>query len=146
MILQSDEFSCGAVAVVNAMEAIGVDYAVEAMAKMCRTSPVHGTSEKDIIKALVTLEHPVREIGESSTGFALVILRGYLAGGASAILAVDQDSHWIAAIGLCGNRFIIHDSACGTSSMSDTELLARWRKERAKMPFYGIAIQPRRRR
>jgi ABC-type bacteriocin/lantibiotic exporter with double-glycine peptidase domain len=140
LILQDNEFSCGAVALANCLETVGADYSATALAKMCRTSPTHGTDEKDVIKALVKLEHPCRELAESHPGFALVTLRGFVAQGASAMLAVDADTHWISVVGMCGTRFIVHDPAQGVTSYSDHELVARWRKSKAKLAFYGIVM------
>lgn len=146
LLLQSDAYSCGAFALHSVFETLGYDYDVATLGRVAKTNPVDGTDEKNVIKACIHLEHPVREIEESHPGFALVTLRGFLLGGAAAMLAVDQDSHWIAVIGVCGHRFIVHDPAAGTFSYSDKELIPRWQKARAKLPFYAVVILPRSRR
>lgn len=143
-ILQSDTFTCGPVALHAVLETVGATYSVTTLARMCKTSPIHGTSEQAVIKTLCSLEHPCREIEEAHPGFALVTLRGYVSQGAAALLASDADSHWIAVVGMSGVRFIVHDPATGTESYSDKDLITRWRKERSKRPFYGIVALSRR--
>ncbi len=146
MRLQDNEWGCGAFALANAMEALGADYAAETLAVMAKTSATHGTDEKNVVRACITLGHPVREIEENHPGFALLTLRGHVMNGAAAMLAVDEDTHWVSVIGVCGHRFIVHDPAAGTFSYSDKELIPRWQKSRAKLPFYAVVILPRSRR
>lgn len=143
LVLQDNEFSCGAVALANAFNALGYSYAVGALAKMAGTSPTNGTSEEGVLRACAKLEHPCRVIEESHPGFALVTLRGFIVQGTAALLASDADTHWLAVIGVSGGRFLVHDPAAGTYSYNDTQLLERWRKSRSKAPFWGICIMGR---
>jgi ABC-type bacteriocin/lantibiotic exporter with double-glycine peptidase domain len=143
-VLQADTFTCGAVALHAVLDTLGASYSVATLARMCKTSPIHGTSEEAVMKTLGTLDHPYREIEESHPGFALVTLRGFVAQGAAALLAADADTHWIAVVGMSGARFIVHDPATGTESYSDKDLITRWRKEKSKLPYYGVCVLGRR--
>lgn len=140
LVLQDTEYSCGAVALANALNVLGYSYAVGALARMCGTSPTNGTSEEAVLKTCAKLEHPCRVIDEAHPGFAIVTLRGFVVQGAVALLVVDSDTHWLTVIGVSGNRLIVHDPAAGTFSYDDTQLIERWRKGRAKRPFYGVCI------
>jgi hypothetical protein len=128
--LQDDKFSCGAVALYNALEAAGVDSpAVPELRRLASTSPVKGTSTAGICKALRNLSITHAKLKTKDEFVAYSALLGCLSAGSPVLLAVDDDTHWVTAVGLLGSRVLVADSADGEVivSLERGEVLDRWR-------------------
>jgi hypothetical protein len=113
--------------------ALGISRSVEELEKLCRTSATDGTQTKNIVRAAATIEGcvPVRLL-EKRTDIALLKLAEALRRGRPVIMAwctAVPGDHWIAAIGLLGDRYLLADSADSelVTSMSVDEVEERWR-------------------
>ena len=144
MQLQEFPSSCGAAALANALESIGTRITQKAAGKLARTDH-EGTDESGIKRAIRDLGFKAVEIaiGGEHGKVALASLIGTMLLGHPVLLVVDNDTHWIAAVGLRGSSIVIVDSADGglMSVLDHVELLSRWRGGTKKAPhFYGVAI------
>lgn len=129
MKLQDDKFSCGAVALYNGLEAAGIDSPnVPELARLAGTSPVKGTNTSGVCKALRNLSITYEKLKTKDQFLAYCTLVGCLVNGSPVLLAVDDDTHWVTAVGYLGSRVLIADSADGEVivSLERGELLARW--------------------
>src|SRR5882757_8272911 len=112
MRMQSSEANCGSTSLHNALNAIGVTLSLEACERVCNTTATSGTNVYGIIDAIVTIRgdsKPVVLNKESPNN--LFILSHMLTIGRPAVLCIDDNDHYVAAIGLLGRRVIIADSA-----------------------------------
>ncbi len=143
MKLQNARHNCGAVALINALMAAGHQSPNEdGMAKIAKTSPTRGTSSKGLRNALETLGLSEAVLSTKSALMAAEALIGCLQGGSPVLLCVDGGSHWVAAVGKLGSRFLVADSAEAelVLSLSREELLCRWGNDGN---YYGIVVGER---
>ena len=144
MILQSDQFSCGAASLVNALRAIGQSLNIKAAARLAGTHPVNGTTDAGLLRALRNLGfHPQQLSVLDDFHQAIAALRGRLMMGDPVLLSVDNDEHWVVAIGIIGQRVIVVDSASGdlTLVVDASTLKSRWMIHHKSHDFYtGIVI------
>ena len=139
MKLQSHQHTCGAVALCNAVEALGVRSLSEVEAiEMAESDPVEGTEAAGIKKALKKLDLNGTVIKTKDAAIAYWALVGALEHGNPALLVVDNDSHWVAAIGILGSRVLVADSAdAGVVVVTPAaKLMERW----ACPAFYGLIV------
>lgn len=148
MRFQDNPALCGPAAVANALEALGVTGVTQSMvADLIKTSgkgkpALTGTTQEELVRTLnrwasVTLSGCAKTAYEAS-----YTLRGAIAWGAVAILGVDNtptEGHWIAAVGMLGNRFLIADGASEeiVTSWTEQDLLARWTSYETKRGKQG---------
>lgn len=133
MRFQRSGWSCGPTAVVNAGLALGVvlDYGVVVEASGARTA---GASEDGLLQALRHLGMSARPFTSDNRNEAWAWLRGELIGGRAIIMCVSSWTHWVATVGLIGDRVILVDSSRskrnkrenGVHSVSHTSLMRRW--------------------
>lgn len=144
MRLQDSQANCGPVAVKNALCALGIDRSTEECEILCGTTATQGTPPHRMIKGLESIhELDVVVIKELRKEIAILLLKDSLRDGRPVVLLVDNAEHWIAAIGILGERVIIADGA-------DYELVTsyplesfndRWYNKTSKrIPYYGIRI------
>lgn len=137
MRFQSNTSLCGPTAVSNALEALGVkdvtqDIVASLISRTCRDSrPVRdGTTQAELVRALNRWARVTVDDQIPSGYLASYMLRGALSWGAVAIVGVDNPDHghWLAVVGMLGEKYLIADSASDeiVVSMTETELLARW--------------------
>jgi hypothetical protein len=91
--------------------------------------PADGTTEGQILKALAAYRLRAEEVLLHQGHAALCALRGHLVVGRPAVLCVDNNTHWLAAIGALGERFLVADPADPevVVSYSPDELETRWK-------------------
>lgn len=138
--LQDSPANCGALALVNAFDALGEKLGVRAAETLADTSPVKGTQETGLKKALKKLEKHPMEIHNKDAFRAWTLLQGFLRQGFPVLLLVDDGEHWVVAIGTLGpERVLVVDSADGAvvQSRDYEQLMARWL---ASDGCYGIAV------
>lgn len=125
---QSHQHSCGAVALCNAAEAVGVRITEDEAINLVGADPVEGTQPSGIKKALKKLDLTASIVKTKDPALAYWTLVGALEHGNPAILLVDQDEHWVSAIGILGSRVVIADSAdAGTVVITEYgRLMQRW--------------------
>lgn len=129
--------SCGPTALANALEAIHGKRTLtpQACATLCKTDCT-GTDERRMRAAIKSLDF------QAITLRSWPELVGRLTLGDPVLLVVDEDSHWVTAIGMLGARVIVADPADGglVTVLNAKELSARWVGESGK--FYGLALVP----
>ena len=135
MIFQGLRWTCGPAALVNALIAAG-RYGVteERAVNACKTTR-DGTDEDDIKQGLEFLETDYEEFSSNSAENSWNWLRGCLMGGNPVLLAVDDDEHWVTAVGVIGNGIVIIDpdgyeryirEQNGVFIYYKTDMLNRW--------------------
>lgn len=117
----------------NALAALGISRSAEELEKLCGTTATAGTPTKSILRAAGKIDgcRPVL-LRERRRDIALMRLANALRIGRSVVLSWRTDvpgDHWVAAIGLLGERYQIADSADNELVMSFAvdELEERWR-------------------
>lgn len=129
--MQDTEANCGVYATRNALFALGIVRTPQELERALRTT-VNGTDLKHIVKYLSGVEgcDPVR-LKEKRSDVAALKLRHAVTKGRPVIItwyAEQPGDHWVAAIGLLGDRFLIADSGDleVVLSVEIEELLRRW--------------------
>lgn len=138
---QSHAHTCGAVALCNAAEALGIRLTEEKAIKLAGTDPITGTSPAGMKKALKQLRLVPEDFSHKHPGIAFLTLSGAVVNGNPVLMTVDDDEHWIVAIGVLGPRIVVADSADpGTVAvLSPAMLMKRWRADTC----YGIVVGTR---
>jgi ABC-type bacteriocin/lantibiotic exporter with double-glycine peptidase domain len=131
--MQDSQANCGPFALKNALEALGIKRSAEELEKACGTSATNGTPTKGILKAANKIEgcNPV-VIRESKSDVALLKLEHALRHGRPVVISwstVSPGDHWVAVVGVLGERFLVADAADSelVLSMTVDELEAKWR-------------------
>ncbi len=144
MKIQRDKYSCGPVAIVNALRALGIKVPERRVRAHTASKKGQGTTEHGIRNALERLDFTTVEMTlDSSTELDFQHLYAQVSFGNPVLLHVDGD-HWIAAIGVMGPLIIVFDSENIPENKSESgvyvynarQLCSRW-----KRPRYGIIIQ-----
>jgi hypothetical protein len=141
--LQDSTANCGAVALRNALLALGIARSTEECEKLCRTDATNGTKASNLVKAVRAIDGcRGLVIDDSRTDVALLRLEKSLRSGTPSVLLVDGWSHYIAAIGMLGERFLVADSADSelVLSLDPGELIKRWGCDGARRPYWGIVL------
>ena len=137
MRYQIDAWSCGPGALTNIFRAQGYKIDQRRIKRLAGTTKM-GTSPEGLISAVRSLGFVAVEYTSLERKHAWRWLLGTLASGMGVILCIDEWSHWVACIGLLGDRVIITDPANyknnkrenGTHSFSRQQLMRRWWKAR----------------
>jgi ABC-type bacteriocin/lantibiotic exporter with double-glycine peptidase domain len=114
--IQDDNYSCGACAVLNALESVGIEVDLGQIESLAGTTP-QGTDENGIMQAIDRLGLSSEVIAHSGPGSADVakdwwwtsVWRGVLDGG-PAIVYSRSRQHWMVLSGLLGDRMTLLDS------------------------------------
>jgi ABC-type bacteriocin/lantibiotic exporter with double-glycine peptidase domain len=137
---QRKGYWCGIASIANALEVLGIRRTQREIAKLCDVRPDCGTDETEMKRALlangVTIDEWVSKGYSNEPGDWL---SNQLCTG-PAILCVDNDEHWVTAIGVCGPRFIVFDPSRnhGIEIHSWDSLAARWVND--DCVYYGIGV------
>lgn len=127
----------------NAGCALGRTVSLDDCERACAVSATDGTDTKNLLKGLKSLGFKVvAEIKEGRADVALLRLLASLQEGHAAILAVDSDTHWVAAVGRLGSRVFVADSAESELVLSYTaeHLALRWKHNQSRTKFYGVVM------
>lgn len=143
MRLQSRKSSCGPAALKNALESIGIERTEDELGLLSRQT-TEGTSQPGLERAIQTIDKgdgtklTSNRIYEKRREVAGWALSSAIRAGRPVILCVDNFEHWVSAVGILGERFIIADSASNdvVEYMSLSETLDRWDGP----GYYGIEI------
>jgi hypothetical protein len=141
MKFQADQASCGAAAMSNALSAMGVSRTEAECAALCGTS-TDGTSAKGLLRGLRLVEGlDPSAFREARQDVAILRLYAALHQGRPVILCVDQDEHWVAAVGLLAGRVLVVDSADNELVVSYLAgaLAVRWGGPGTK-PYFGVIL------
>src|SRR5690349_23329730 len=112
MRMQDSQANCGPSALRNALAALGISRSGDELEKLCQTDATQGTPVANVVRAARTIEGlEPRRIQETRADVALLQLLEALRAGRPVLLCVDNDSHYVAAVGTLGNRVLVADSA-----------------------------------
>lgn len=144
MRYQSRQATCGAVAVLNALSAL--DHQVtedQIVAASGLKDLTKGLGEREIKRALTALGYSYDEIHEAREPHAWLFLLDALRHGRPVVMVVDNDKHWVTAIGMLGPAVQIADPAHNDLVVGRTRarLMTRWGSE-ARKPWYGVVVIP----
>ena len=133
MRYQSRKSSCGPASLANALEALGIERTEDELGTLSKQD-ANGTSSINLRKAAEAIGVEVVSIIEQREESAGWALSAFLRSGHSAVIVVDSDTHWIAVVGMLGDRFIVADAADNDLLLyySLGELLSRWKNQNGK--------------
>jgi hypothetical protein len=122
--------------VANAFFAKGISYKEDEVIKLGKVKAAEGMSER-------VLKRVVKALGGEGWHFNLPAdlgwscVQGCLSIGQAVILLVDEEEHWVAAVGAIGTRVLVADPAHNelVLSYSREELIKRTGEK-----VYGIAV------
>lgn len=137
--MQDTAANCGPASLANALAAIDIKRSQDELAVMCKTTATEGTSAKRIVAAITALGRKPLVLREKRAEVAILFLSHWLSQGRPAVLCVDSWSHWVAAIGLMGDRVLVADSADNelVLSLRRQELADRWGGTGS---YYGVVL------
>lgn len=137
--MQDTAANCGPASLSNALAAVGITRTQQECETLCRTNGTDGTSIKGFQAALKTMGYGWHPINERRWDVARMLLTDCLRNGTAAVLCVDQNNHWVAAVGLIGQRILIADPADNelVVSMAPDALKARWGSGNR---YYGVMV------
>lgn len=157
MRMQSSEASCGAAALANGLDALGISRTQEEMEALARTTARDGTGSRAMLRALERVRGeddspeantygtaPFR-ITESRREIAALKLTGALYAGRPVAMCVDDWRHWVVAIGILGlanPRVLVCDAAALhlVTGVDVDAVLRRWGRTGARKPYEGIVF------
>lgn len=140
MRMQDTAANCGPASLSNALQAIGIDKSQAECEVLCKTTATEGTSPRQLIAgAKLAGRHGAGYVKNTKSFAALIELDHYLRAGRPVILCVDDGSHWVAAIGKLGERYLVADPADNELVVSyDTaDLAKRWVDGKT---YYGVLL------
>lgn len=140
MRLQDTAENCGPAAMSNALSAMGITRTQAECEALCGTKA--GTSERQLFAALTRVNNLTpAALSESRAEVALLRIEAALRRGSPSILAVDDWGHWVAVVGMLGDRFLLADGGDNELILSVTagELVRRWAGPGRK-PYYGVIL------
>lgn len=141
--LQDEHYNCGPVALVNALEAMGIERSVEETVKLCKTTPTKGTTGPNLLRAAQSVAGTDPWILTSGNWtMSWLALRQALDQGSAAVLCAkseEEGDHYVAAIGVCGLNILVHDPANGVYSYSEAELKEIWNGG-GRQPHWALVL------
>ena len=145
---QQRSWSCGPAALVNICRALGRRVAEGRARVLAGTTKAGGTDELGLISAARSLGLTAAVHSSSDKAAAWAFIRSNVADGRPCLLCIDQWQHWVAAIGVVGDRVLIHDPAntkanvteSGLHPLSRPDVIRRLRHQGEQNAFYVIAI------
>jgi ABC-type bacteriocin/lantibiotic exporter with double-glycine peptidase domain len=137
--MQDTAANCGPASLSNALQAIGITRTQAECEQLCRTSGTEGTNARGLQAAIKAVGRVPEILNERRADVALCFLREDLRGGRAAVLCVDKSEHWVAAIGVVGDRILIADPADNelVFSLSGDQLKTRWASGNR---YYGVIV------
>lgn len=142
MRLQDSQAGCGPASMSNALAALGIARTIPECEGLCRTTGTEGTSPANLIRALATVEGvEAAVLSEAREDVAMLRLEAALRRGRPLVLCVDDAGHWVAAIGVLGDRVLVADPADNelVLSLAPGELARRWAGP-GRFKFYGVIL------
>lgn len=136
MRLQDNQANCGPAALKNALQALGIERTMQELEAACKTSATNGTPTKNILAAAKAIEKcKPHKVLEAKRDVALLRLRFALQAGRPVLLSwcsTSPGDHWVAAVGMLGERFLVADAADSelVLSLDVKQLEEKWRDSR----------------
>lgn len=131
--MQDAQHNCGPFALRNALQALGIDRSAEELEKACGTNATNGTPTRGILKAAAKIDGcNAVLLREGKSDVALLKLEHALRKGRPVVISWRSQTpgdHWVAVVGVLGERFLIADAADSelVISLGVDELEAKWR-------------------
>lgn len=133
----STMWACGAYSFGHLLNIFGISNYVDNNIKACKTIPNPltikfwdgGTDEGNILKALKKVKFNAAELNAFDSEKAKKILDQSLKNHKPVILSVDNDRHWLVAVGIYKNKYVLIDSG---SDESNTIVFYSWNKLRSR--------------
>lgn len=129
MRMQSSQSTCGPTALHNSLLALGIQRGLDELEIMCGCTATDGTSTKKLMRAAAKIEgcRPVL-IRDRKPDIAALRLRFALQSGRPVVLVWGDGSHWVAAVGMLGEKVLVADSAESelVLSMEIEEVMEGW--------------------
>jgi len=147
MKFQRDAYSCGVFAILNGAEALGVHLTERAVRQHTGTTK-DGTTQHGVMNALERLGFVGTAFTETNKDAAYDRVLTAVREGKTVILNVEEEQHWVVAIGACGRRVVTFDSynskvckAAGGTEAWDTRSLRKWWTKQVDGKYYGIVME-----
>ncbi len=122
---------CGVASIQSALECLGIEVSQEYVATQCHVTKKHGTNEDEIQRGLLACgAGHIDKWNSRRRKKSMVWLQDQLTNTGPAILCVDNDRHWVTAIGILSQTtFLVFDPAGGVGLQvyEWNELADRWR-------------------
>lgn len=136
MRMQSTQNNCGPASLANAFRAIGRDNVTEdkVVVLMRKHAPASDAPEQDgagvrpLQAAAGSLGYSLVPFKFEHPGMAWAFVRHTLSEGKPSLLCIDDNSHWVTAIGLVGDAILVADPAHAeiVTPMAADTLTLRW--------------------
>lgn len=149
MELQEKSYSCGPAALRAVLYVYGKKATEKMIRRWARTTP-EGTDEEGLKNAIAHYKFRHVEHNYSGAREATDWLKKSLRKGVPAVLCVDKESHWVAAVGMLGKKIIVFDPEpswtgyrpkySGLKLYLPTDLAHRWVS--AEGTYYSLAVLP----
>lgn len=142
MRMQDSQAGCGPATLSNALAAVGIRRSVPECEVLCGTTATAGTPIGKMIKALRALDVAGIDglpLKERRRDVAVLKLEKALRAQRPVLMVVDNGGHWVAAVGMIGNRILVADPADNELVLSyePEELLTRWDTGGT---YYGVIV------
>jgi ABC-type bacteriocin/lantibiotic exporter with double-glycine peptidase domain len=142
MRMQSSQANCGPTALYNAACALGREVSLEECERACKTT-TDGTTVRQLKVGAGRMGLMVEgEVREKNPQIAALLLRDYLNRGCVMLTTVDADEHWVAVVGMLGDRLLVADSAESELVLgySMGAFLQRWAHPETRKPFFAMVV------
>lgn len=137
MRAQDSQFNCGPVALHNALLALGIKRSIKECERLTGVTATSGTDVESLLAAASAIRgvHTM-VVNAYDAQSAIAILRDALRRGRPALLSVDQEEHYVAAVGLLGDRILVADGADNeiVVSIPDYRLVKWWETVDESLP------------
>jgi hypothetical protein len=124
------------------MCALGRELSPAACGKLAGTNATRGTTIRGMTEAVIALGYAPVTLHTGDQNEARSRLFAHLHQGHPLVLSVDDDSHWVAAVGLLGPRVLVADSGgikC-VEALDWPALRARWEVRGKRKGYFALAI------
>lgn len=139
---QRTGYWCGVASIANALEVLGIRRTQREIAKLCDVTPETGTDEVEMKRALLANGVAVDEwYGDKfAEEQSWAWVKSHLLNAGPVVLCVDDEDHWVTAVGLCAGMVIVFDPSrnTGIEVHNWLTLMLRWRT--ADGVYYGIGV------
>lgn len=145
---QEKPWSCGPASLVNVCDALGIDVSEKRVRELCDADK-DGTDEHQLLEAAEELDLRVKIIhtGDADASWNQLV-KNAIAGRPSVICTQNWD-HWVAIIGVVGDKVILQDSANtednveqnGVHVLTKDQLIKIWKCKGAEKSFYAISFE-----
>jgi ABC-type bacteriocin/lantibiotic exporter with double-glycine peptidase domain len=150
---QETEYYCGPASLSAAFRVMGVRVSQANIARSAATTEAEGTDELGIQRAALAHGFGVDLVATSNAQDARSQLRESLLAGRTAVICTHRWTHWVAVLGVNGDKFLLFDPArtleskrTGVSSYGWKRLSSIWEasyRTRGKGPkYYGVIVCP----